>query len=437
MAQLDSPVSIYDRLHHDDTQLCALLVSGKARRELTAVFGAEEYALLAALARQAQQAPRRHEAPIYLLPGIMGTQLGAPRTGPLPADLLWLDPQDIASGALKHLVVPDGAALITLGAIPFSYLALQLRLRAAGFTVVMHDYDWRLNLSDLATAFAARLHADSAPSIFVIAHSMGGLIARRACNLPGFERVLRFISLGVPHSGSFGAVQALRGTYPVVRRLAALDQLHSAEFLAAEVFSSFPSIHQLLPSRKSAESVDVLDISHWPRSGPRPNPQSLRVAQQFVTSLPPTDERCMAICGTHQRTITSLKLIDDDFHYEVSDAGDGTVPLASAQLPGRDNYYVRCEHSALPRSATVARALLELLRQGRTTRLSVLPGPALGRPVSVSDSELRTTWTAKVNWSKLAPAARREYLNRLNQPPPQYAARRRAHRPAHHLARRS
>ena len=100
------------------------------------------------------------------------------------------------------------------------------------------------------------------------------------------------------------------------------------------------------------------------------------------------------------------------------------MALASAQLAGCDNYYVRCEHSALPRSVSVARALVELLRHGRTSRLSAERGPPLGRQVTVSDRELRSTWNEKVDWASLGPAAHRDYLNRLNQPPPHYAPRR-------------
>lgn len=423
-------VSIYDRLRHSDEELSALLATGKARRELTAVFGAAEYALLAGLARRAQGIGRPHPEPIYVLPGIMGTQLVAPRAAPDPADLLWLDPQDIIGGALERLRLPGNGGLLPLGAIPYSYLALQLRLRAAGYTVVMHDYDWRGDLRDVARALAARVNADPAPAVAIVAHSMGGLIARAAMQLPGFERVRRLITLGAPHSGSFGAVQAIRGTYPVVRRLAALDRHHDAEFLATQVFSTFPSIHQLLPARALSGDTDLFETAAWPRSGPRPDPQLLRDAHAFVHALPASDARWIAISGTHQRTVISLRLVDDDFQYEIADTGDGTVAIASAQLAGCDNYYVRCEHSALPCSVSVARAVVELLRHGRTTRLAPRAGPQLGRHVTVTDRELRTTWNDKVDWAKLGPAAHRDYLNRLNQPPPHYAARR-GHRRRH------
>lgn len=415
-------ISIYDRLWRSDTETCALLAQGLARRELIAVFGVTEYALLATLARQAQAARRRYAESVYLLPGIMGSQLGVRRAAGEPAGLLWLDPQDVIGGALTRLQLPDAGGLSTLGAIPFSYLALQLRLRAAGFAVTVHDYDWRVNLDELATAFATRLRNDEAPGICIIAHSMGGLIARRAMQSPELARVRRLVTLGTPHGGSFGAVQAIRGTYPVVRRLAALDRRHDADYLASEVFSTFPSLYQMVPRAGAGCSADLFDAAQWPQSGPRPKPRLLDAGRAFTAELPAGEPRCVAICGTLQRTVTGLRLERDEFLYQVSDAGDGTVPLASAQLAGSHNYFVRCEHSALPRSATVARAVLELLRQGRTTRLASLASTRNARMVMVSDSQLRTTWSEKIDWTAMTPEERRRYLNQLNQPPPQYAA---------------
>jgi len=426
-------VSAYDRLRLDDAQLCALLATGRARRELQAVFGAADYALLAALAQRAARTKGRAGAPVYLLPGIMGTQLGLARSAPLPPDLLWIDPQDIIAGRLRYLrltdsaVMPNADQLVTLGAIPYTYLALQLRLRAAGFTVIMHQYDWRRSLVDLAAQFAARVRADGTGQVMIVAHSMGGLIARAALALPGMQNVQRLIALGVPQRGSFGAVQALRGTYPVVRRLAALDRLHDAETLATQVFGSLPSLYQLLPPQAYGAIPDLHDAQAWPHTGPRPDATLLQRARGFIGSLPPPDSRYCSIAGTRQRTITSVRVADDDFHYAIGDAGDGTVPLKSATLAGCANYYLRCEHSALPRSISVARALRDLLLHGRTGSLASVPTAisahaAAHRHTSVSDQLLRSTWTEKTDWLRLTPAARREYLNQLNQPPPHYAA---------------
>ena len=107
----------------------------------------------------------------------------------------------------------------------------------------------------------------------LVAHSMGGLVARAAAaKLP--QRLLRrLIMLGTPHHGSFAPVQALRGTYPFVRKMAALDRRNSPESLAERVFSSFPGLYQMLPTpRRFKDSPDLFDARAWPGEGPAPSP---------------------------------------------------------------------------------------------------------------------------------------------------------------------
>jgi hypothetical protein len=236
--------------------------------------------------------------------------------------------------------------------------------------------------------------------------------------------VRRLITLGTPHGGSFAPVQALRGTYPVVRRLAALDRLHDAETLAAEVFSSFPSIYQMLPHTIGPDAVDLFDPANWPAAGPSLHPELLRDARAFAGTLASADQRYIAIVGTHQRTVTGLHGEPEEFGYEISSQGDGTVPVASARLSGVDTYYVRCEHSGLPRSERVGGALIELLRSGGTGQLTTRWNASRAGAGRVSDTELRGMYAEKVDWSALSPRQRREYLNRLNLPPPQYRTQR-------------
>jgi hypothetical protein len=73
----------------------------------------------------------------------------------------------------------------------------------------------------------------------------------------------------------------------------------------------------------------------------------------------------------------------------------------------------------------VARAIIDLLRHGATTALRTTSGAHPARLAHVSDRELRATWVEKIDWTRLTPAQRRDYLNRLNVPPAQYAVRRR------------
>jgi pimeloyl-ACP methyl ester carboxylesterase len=427
-------VSVYDRMCWPEAELERALAGGAHRRELAAYLGGYEYITLAALARQAETARRRRSAArgrlkIYLLPGILGTQLGRPGAAGQPPDLLWIDPSDIVQGRLTQLRLPPAnpgkPPLQPLGAIVYSYLALKLRLAAAGFEVVLHDYDWRGDVMASGRALADRLAADDASELALIGHSMGALLARAALanygNRAGAERITRVIGLGAPHGGSIAAVQALRATYPIVGRLAAIDRVHDAQTLTRLAFRGFMSLYQLLPAASAA--LDLFDPGVWPASGARPDSKLLRAARGFSGQLAVPDQRFLSIVGTGQRTVTGIERRGAQFRYQISSAGDGTVASACATLPGVRNYSLRCEHSELPRSENVAAALIDLLRRGRTRRLRDGVIARHGRSSYATDAALRRELGRKVDWYRLNIGQRRQYLNRLNDPPAAYRLR--------------
>jgi pimeloyl-ACP methyl ester carboxylesterase len=409
-------VTPYDRFAWSDTEIESLLASGEHREELTAYFGAQEYRELTRLAqRAASAAVMPGSARVIIVPGIMGSQLGLARPAPLPHDILWLDPIDIQQGRLAMLRLP-GAAIRPLGIVLFSYLKLKLHLRAAGFETVCHDYDWRLGLEELGRALAERLKVEPGAHLAIVAHSMGGLVSRAALGLERAERVRRVILLGAPSSGSFAAVQALRGTYAVVRKLATLAINASAESLAGEVFSTFPSLYQLLPRERCRGGSELFDPSAWPASGPRPNRELLAAAHAVEGILASPDERFAAIVGIGQDTVTAIALRNDDFLYTVTRHGDGTVPAMSAGLAGAAQYYTPTTHSDLTRDEGVARAVIDLLHKGSTRRLATrYTGSSLAM-AEVSDRELRNTHVGKVDWAGLTPEERRSFLQNLNEP---------------------
>ena len=104
-----------------------------------------------------------------------------------------------------------------------------------------------------------------------VAHSMGGLVARMAMGLLPKRRVRKLVMLGTPNFGSFGAVQALRGSFPFVRQVTKLDPRHSPEFLAEKMFCGFPGLLQLLPARRLLRGVDLYRRSGWPKGGGVPD----------------------------------------------------------------------------------------------------------------------------------------------------------------------
>ena len=411
-------VTPYDRFASVESQIEQWLASGARRRELSDYFGPTEYRRLAALARRADATRLPERAlRVLIVPGIMGSQLGLTRPAPLPHDIVWLDPLDIQRGRLAALRLPAPAPVVPLGVVLFSYLRLKLYLRARGFAVDFHDYDWRLPIAHSGHVLAEKLRALRTAPLAIVAHSMGGLVSRAALALPETRHVERLVLLGTPNCGSFAAVQALRGTYAVVRKVARLAERDSAESLAEEIFSTFPSLYELLPwGACSPLGPDLFDAGAWPAAGPRPRPELLQAARRARQQLASPDERFAVIAGAGKETATALRRRGEEFVYTLTRGGDGTVPLASALLPGARSAVARVAHSDLTRDPVVAAAVVDLLRQGRTARLPARWSGAARARAQVSDRQLRRTHAQKVDWAALSPLERRLFLENLNEP---------------------
>jgi len=395
-----------------------LLISGEHSDDLSAYFGEREYRELCVLAARAAAAPLTADAvTVFVVPGMMGSQLGLKRQRPLPDDILWLDPIDIGVGRLASLQLSAGEPIVPLGVVLYSYLRLKLHLRATGFAPVLYDYDWRLGIDQLGTALAQRVRNESAGRIMIVAHSMGGLVSRAALAEPQMSKVERLVLLGTPNLGSFAPLQALRGTYPVVRKVASLAGTGSPESLAEEIFNCFPSLYHMLPKAECNGGTDLFDPTEWPRSGPLPDAGLLRGAREFQQRLPRSDERISAVVGVGQETVTGVRRHNDDFIYTVTRRGDGTVPAVSAGLAGGRNHYATVAHSDLTRDPTVAAAVTELLRDGTTRLLPAKWRSSSAAEANISDRQLRRMHTQKVDWTSLEPDERRMFLENLNEPP--------------------
>jgi pimeloyl-ACP methyl ester carboxylesterase len=289
---LPDHITPYDRCAWRDDVVELMLQNGEHEQELAAYFGAREYAELRQLALRGSDAPRAAAClRVFIIPGIMGSQLGLQREAPHPVDVLWLDPIDIGVGKLNLLRPAARAAVRPLGVMLYSYLRLKLQLRAGGFAPVCYDYDWRLGIDQLGASLAQRLRSEPADEIMLVGHSMGGLVCRAALRHEGMQKVRRVVLLGTPNSGSFAPLQALRGTYPVVRRIAMLTADRSAEALASEIFNRFPSLYHLLPESSCLGGVDLLRRANWPKSGPQPDPALLRQARGVRGRLAAADAR--------------------------------------------------------------------------------------------------------------------------------------------------
>src|SRR4029079_13751943 len=237
------------------------------------------------LSRLARRAAGMRGGPrLLILPGIMGSSIGLIRKNG-GVDGTWFDPCEICQGQLVKLALPVGNRYWATGVLKFAYERLRLVLRIAGFDAVFHPYDWRRDILWNGRELADRLLREKRQEVVLVGHSMGGLVARAALAYKGGERIGRVIQLGAPNKGVFVAVQALRGTYPLIRRVAMLDLKHSADELARQMLTTFPGLCDLLPAANLCREFDPFDPEQWP-DGPKPAVRLLQNSRDAMAVLP-------------------------------------------------------------------------------------------------------------------------------------------------------
>jgi pimeloyl-ACP methyl ester carboxylesterase len=211
-------------------------------------------------------------------------------------------------------------------------------------------YDWRLDNCSTAKSLAGYLRtiADRGP-IFLIAHSMGGLIARYALevsdpalgDLRWRSKVQALVMMGTPH----------RGAPLALVRAVGLDGalgLSPADVKTLMADARYPSSYQLLPisgaracwndfAGEPLEPVDIYDPTSGKALGLAAD--NLQVAKKFHNALaygrPPTSCRYFCFVGRQEQTIVRTELTSPASVVVVrdADAGDGTVPVWSGTLP--------------------------------------------------------------------------------------------------------
>src|SRR5262245_24537580 len=244
------------------------LLSGEHAQVLETYFGEAEYAELRQLAARATRRKARGGPRVLILPGILGSMLARSASSSSP-DTIWIDFIDILRGRLAYLALPDAYRIAAIDVHHATYLRLKLWLQDQGFDGDFHPFDWRLGIPDLGRELAARVRSEAATEVHLVAHSMGGLVARAAVH-HGMDKLKRLVMLGTPNFGSFAPAMVFRGVYPFLNKIALLDLKHSAEELAGTVFNTHPGLTQMLPQRAKWSAVDLYDLGKWPAAGARP-----------------------------------------------------------------------------------------------------------------------------------------------------------------------
>jgi len=347
-----------------------------------------------------------HDA-VVVVPGIMGSELLDTTTGrtlwglrdprwyvnawtsraPLQALRLTEDERAGRYGRVRAaglLRFPAFAPLLR-GFEPYTALTTALRrVTAHPAAVLAFPYDWRLpvahNTTLLAEAADRHLSAwrrhpaylaargkdpDGRPArLVIVAHSMGGLLARGLALVQGAtDEVGLTVTFGTPFYGAPEAAVLLSAGRGLPVPLPAGR--------VRELAATLPGVHDLLPTyrcldtgtdARSLEPDDVRDLG-----GDRELAECSARWHSRLSHLAP--RRHVQVVGAHQPTVQALRIdagTATGYRYTCRPAagggidridlgGDGTVPRQSAQLPRGPAMPLGQTHGAI---ASTAEALL-------------------------------------------------------------------------------
>ena len=357
--------------------------------------------------REAPSEPAAARPAVILLPGILGSHLS------VDGKRVWLSLR-ILGGLGRLAYREDARNVLPDGAMGRSYDDLAEFL-SQSHEVIEFSFDWRRPIEHearrLADAMDQALSARSATGqpVHLLAHSMGGLVARtvqlerpevwqRWLERPGS----RLLMLGTPNGGSFAPMQVLSGDDSFGNALAAFG-LPFQDHQARQIMAAMPGFIQLQAGLLDAalglghserwkalaeqDMALLRDASWWHdgesqrniyRWGVPPQPvldQAIalrqRLDQQRASELERFRDRVLVVVGRARFTPAGFELSASEglMYLDAPDDGDGRVTLDSAMLPGVKAWRVDCEHGGLADAEDAFEAYRELLQHGDTQRL--------------------------------------------------------------------
>jgi len=295
--------------------------------------------------------------PVVIIPGFGGSMLfrGSEQVWPSPRmvlthpELLRIDDPLDARGLVDEIVIVPHLFRQHQYGVLTDYLEEDLHYRS-GDDLLEFAYDFRQDNRVSARALAAAIDAwDPEDPVTIVAHSMGGLIARYYVDcLGGDRRVGRVIYLGGPHAGTpYAFASLLHG--PDMLPLGLLNASLRA------ILADYPSWYQILPTyqfaRDQRSAFDVLADDTWMLDAHRPLVQNARAFRGELATRASVPSVC--VFGYGLKTITSasvrrqLGLPCDKAEFGVEPKGDGMIPETSGVLDGAEIHPVKQHHGSL------------------------------------------------------------------------------------------
>lgn len=375
----------------------------------------------------------------FFLPGLGGSALALDVAQKQP---FWVDYSQLLLGNIGFARLagdgmapgpPDGRQLFVGAPLIDYYLAaysiLGRQLAPVGVDVVPWSYDWRLGVISSGVRFAAAIRAAATRSnpCSVVAHSMGGLVARVAWSqlvaTGDTGLVRRIVTLGTPHQGSYGIVALWSADSSQLFQVALLGLLGTGIRAALNLpgppalvspsaiiamTATWPALYDVLPLLGSEDSAgdpnrSALYGAGWPAAlsiSPRWLAESAGTFGPLMLSAasqPPAGV-LTTVGGIGLETpeiLLNPSLLGSPSAYSHTSNGDGAVTINSALVLESAQFITRCAHSDLPYYLAAGGQLATWVLDPRTAPAPppppakiidefpvLLAGPPLTRPLT-------------------------------------------------------
>lgn len=350
--------------------------------------------------------------PVILIPGITGSYLHkdyGDKEEIWPNVLRLLSPTSITDEFLNDLALNlDGTQKTELPIITgdiirgiasvhvFDYLIDKLKEDGyvEGVDLFVFPYDWRLSTESTAILLNEKINTillnQEFNKVDIIAHSMGGLVAKKYIANNSEEKIDQLIFLGTPQLGSPKAFKVLMFGDDMSYQFLLFLGLKPSR--AKYISQNMPSVYELLPSQKYVDlngnyierlfnKLIHIDLNY---EGVKDlmiekgrNPLMFPFAESLHDSIDNLDLSSIDsynFIGCNSPTIGQIKFEEEtswlgkilgdkeDFKIGYTD-GDETVPLVSARESiGTERFYVHeVSHGSLPASESVMKGILSIL----------------------------------------------------------------------------
>lgn len=347
----------------------------------------------------------------FIVPGFGGSELVT--TGQV-VTRLWVNYTAIALGEIGVARLdaagtgpgsPDGRPLAALAPLEDYYSRMQgtleRGLRPLGYGVSPFGYDWRLSINTTGEQLAHKIRnaASVDEPCSIVAHSFGGIIARKAWSLlvatNQQDLVRRVITLGTGHGGSYGPVTTWTGGDELVEQIrfisglvrgvtrigGGMELLPEWSTLRIEILTgTWPALYQQLPvidglgSEGDTSRAELFELAKWPAN--LQLSQSHLSASRLETgefmrspmSFPPYAV-LTTVAGLGFPTpfrLISGQTLGSDWDMEVTEDGDGRVSRASALVPNSLRYTCNVAHTDLALSPVIMANICDWVTDERT-----------------------------------------------------------------------